>query len=231
VSIARPTVAALSIQVIATLAIAALTAACGGTPAPSSLSAPTTPQPARARPSSTAAPSPGMTTAFAPSGAPAGAASGSPSDDPGHRVLMDPGLLSILPSAIGGAKVALEPDSFGEAVKDASFAGSVDAAAFAVVIDGADLASGVVAHLRAGVFTEGFLRDWRDTYDTGACAQAGGVAARAETTLGGRAAWITTCSGGLRTYHAWVPERGVVVSLISVGERRFGEQLLAGIRP
>ena len=75
------------------------------------------------------------------------------------------------------------------------------------------------------------FRDWRDTYNEGACGQAGGVAGNAQADLGGRTVYIATCAGGLRVYHAYLPERGVIVSLLSVGERRFGEQLMGGLRP
>ena len=88
-----------------------------------------------------------------------------------------------------------------------------------------------MAHLRPDVYSDAFFRDWRDSYDEGACGQAGGVAGRAQITLGGRPVYITTCTGGLRVYHAYVPEREVVVSLFSLGGGRFGEQLLDGLRP
>jgi hypothetical protein len=145
---------------------------------------------------------------------------------------MDPSLLGILPESVGSAKVEIEPESFAEAVRDTSFVASVDAAAFAIVTEGEDLASGVVAHLRPDLYDEAFFRDWRDSYDEGACAQAGGVAARAEVGLADdRTMYVTTCVGGLRTYHAYVGEREVIVSLFSLGERRFGEQLVTGLRP
>jgi hypothetical protein len=87
----------------------------------------------------------------------------------------------------------------------------------------------VVAHLRPGVYSDAFFRDWRDSYDEGACGQAGGVAGNAEAELGGRTVHITSCAGGLLVYHAYLPERDVAVSVISVGEARFGEQLMAGV--
>ncbi len=144
---------------------------------------------------------------------------------------MDTGLLSLLPTVIGTARVESEPAAFDEAIGDASFAANVDSAAFAVVVDGEDLASGVVAHLRPGVYSDAFFRDWRDSYDEGACGQSGGVAAHAQAALGGRPVNITTCATGLRVYHAYVPDREVIVSLFSVGERRFGEKLLDGLHP
>ena len=157
---------------------------------------------------------------------------GPPSNGPGVDVVMDPALIEILPAAVGTAEVEIEPGSFSEAVGDPSFVANVDAAAFAIVTEADDLASGVVAHLRPDVFSEAFFRDWRDSYDEGACAQADGVAAHAQVGLDDdRTMYVTTCAGGLRVYHAYVPEREVVVSLFSLGERRFGEQLVRGLRP
>jgi hypothetical protein len=151
---------------------------------------------------------------------------------PGADVVMDPALLEVLPAAIGTARVEIEPESFGEAVKDSAFIANVDSAAFAIVTEGEDLASGVVAHLRPDVFSEGFFRDWRDSYDNGACAQSDGVARHAEAAIAdGRTMYVTTCAGGLRVYHAYVAEREVVISVFSLGSRGFGEQLVAGIRP
>ncbi|MEO5965691.1 MAG: hypothetical protein ABIR11_09525 [Candidatus Limnocylindrales bacterium] len=140
-------------------------------------------------------------------------------------------LLAILPPDIDGVPVTVEEASFAEAVKDPAFAANVASAAFAIVVSGEDLTSGVVAKLEPGVYGDGFFRDWRDSYDEGACAQAGGVAGNAQAELDGRTVYIASCGGGLRVYHAYVKERGIIVSLFSVGERRFGEQLMSDLRP
>ncbi len=149
---------------------------------------------------------------------------------PGQTTTEDPTLLAVLPPSVAGAAVSRESASFPEALHDASFVANVDRAVFAVVVDGNDLASGVVAHLRAGSWSDKFFEDWRASYDDGACAQSDGVVAHAETTLGGRTVYVTTCGGGLRVYHAWVASRGVVVSILSAGPRLFGDLLMAGIR-
>jgi hypothetical protein len=205
----------------AAVALAAIVAGCGSAvvPTPSVQPAIVTPAPSTQAAVVTPAPS----VALSP---------GLPPPSPGAAVVMDPTLLDILPEAIGDAKVGIEPGSFADAAGDPSFAASVDAAAFAIVVDGEDLASGVVAHLRPDVYSDGFFRDWRDSYDEGACAQADGVASRAEVGLDGdRTMYIATCTGGLRTYHVYVPEREVIISLFSLGEQRFGERLLTGLRP
>lgn len=205
---------------VAALLAAVVVAACGGsnvqTADPAAVATPT--------PSLSAVPSvPASPPASASSSAPAAASSGA--------VLRDPSLLGILPAAVDGVAVGEEPSSMSDALSDPDFVANVQAAVFATVVAPDDLASGVVARLRPGVYSDGFFRDWRDTYDKGACGQAGGVVGNAEAQLGGRTVFITSCAGGLLVYHAYVAERDVVVSLFSVGARRFGEQLMKGLRP
>jgi hypothetical protein len=163
----------------------------------------------------------------------------SASDSPSARrspaaspsAVWDETLLSILPTEVAGVPLKAEPDAFAAAAADPSFGEDVGSAAFATAFDAGDLASGVVAKLRPGRYSAAMFRDWRDTYDAGACGQAGGVGGHAQAQLGGRTVDITTCNGGLRVYHAWLPGRGVIVSLFSLGDRRLGEQVMAGLRP
>ena len=200
----------------AALLLVVVVAACGGP----------TEQAARPVASATATPSPSAQPSAAPS--PSSSASAAASSG---AVLRDPSLLGILPAAVDGVPVGEEPSSMADALSDPDFVANVQAAVFATVVAADDLASGVVARLRPGVYSDGFFRDWRDTYDKGACGQAGGVVGNAEAQLGGRTVFITSCAGGLLVYHAYVAERDVVVSLFSVGARRFGEQLMGGLRP
>lgn len=166
-----------------------------------------------------------------PSQAGPASASPSPSSSSGGRAVEDPALFAVLPAEVAGSPVTLEPLAFAEAMADPGFATNIEAAAFGIVVAGNDLASAVVARPVDGVFTDAWFRDWRDSYNLGACAQSGGVAGNAEAEIGGRTVHIGTCSGGLRTYHAWIEDRGLLVSAFSIGEGRFGEQLMAGLRP
>jgi hypothetical protein len=143
----------------------------------------------------------------------------------------DPTLIAVLPADLDGNQVMLESQAFLEAMADSGFAMNIEAAAFGVVVAGNDLASAVVAKPVDGVFSDAWFRDWRDSYNEGACAQSGGVARNAETDIDGRTVYIGTCSGGLRTYHTWLEDRGLLVSAFSIGEGRFGERLMAGLRP
>ena len=216
----RPRTTAVAAAVAAVLATLALVvAACG--PAPVGTTTPPV-----ASPVATPSPTPGST----PDRTDAPGSSATP-ESPGSGVTEDASLLAVIPADVDGVAVQQETLAFADAASDPSFVANVEAAAFFVAVDASDLASGVVARLRPGVFSDGFFRDWRDSYNEGACAQAGGVAGNAEAELGGRTAYITSCAGGLLAYHAYVDERGVIVSLISVGERRLGEQLVDGIRP
>ncbi len=175
---------------------------------------------------STAAPGSALASRTAPT---VGVTSPGQASAPG--VALDPTLLSILPPAIAGVPVTAEPSSFADATADPDFVASVEAAAFAIAVDGSDLVSGVVARLRPGVYSDAFFRDWRDSYNDGACSQAGGVVGTAEAELSGRTVYVTSCAGGLLVYHAYLPGRDVVVSLFSLGDRRFGEQLMNDLRP
>ena len=146
-------------------------------------------------------------------------------------VARDDALLSILPPDLDGNPVTPEDASFAEAATDPAFARNVGRAAFGIVVAAGDLASGVIAELVPGVYSDAFFRDWRDSYNEGACSQAGGVVGNAEAEMDGRTVYIASCSGGLRVYHAYLEERNVVVSLFSVGDGRFGERLMRDLRP
>jgi hypothetical protein len=213
------------------LAVAA--AACGtGTPAssvadvaaPSREAVPRTPMPSALvasphAPAASATPSPQASGPAASTVTVAGVA------------VEDPSLISVLPATVAGQPVVLEAQAFADAMTDSAFAANVQAAAFGVVVAGNDLASAMVARPVPGDWSETWYRDWRESYDEGACAQAGGVAGTAETQLGGRTVHIGTCAGGLRTYHAWLEDRGLLISAFGVGDGRYGELLMAGLRP
>ena len=179
-------------------------------------------------------------TATAPATAPAnptpgGSAGGSPgASAPASgeaAVTVDPTLLAILPATVAGLAVSPVPDPTG--LTDPALVASVDRIAQAFVVDPAsgDFAYVSIVVLRPGVFGDAFFRSWRDSFDEGACSQAGGVAGHAEAQIGGRTAYIGRCDGGVLTYHVRLEGRDAIVSVSSLGETHLGEQLLAGLNP
>jgi hypothetical protein len=140
--------------------------------------------------------------------------------------------LAILPSAVDGRPVVETPDAERSTAADPSLARAVAGLALGYIASdgGADWAVASVARLRPGTWSDAFWRDWRDTYDEGVCGTYGGVAGRASATIAGREVDIATC-GPLRTYHVHLAGQDVVVSVTTSGERRFGEQLMRGLRP
>lgn len=206
--------AAVALAVLSAL----LVAACGGVEAPSS-----TP-PATAVGS---APTPTIEppTSFGPPPSP------TPPDDV-TPLALDATLLAWLPESVEGVAVVEDVDEAAVALNDPALpriASAVDAGV-AVDAGSGNLVYGWVVRLRPGVFNSADFRQWRDAYDDGACAQAGGVVGRAEADIGGRTAYVTSCVTGLHTYHVWLEDQDILISASSIGEGRFGEKLLEGLR-
>jgi hypothetical protein len=196
------------------LAILVAAISCAGCAAP----APTNGQPNAATPRTS--PSPRST----PSGGTATAAT--------LDVSIDPALLGILPDSVDGMKLGEARDAEAEAVGQSGLSEVATslAATFAATPETGDFVYAVVVALRPGAMTEAKYRDWRDTFDEGACSQAGGVTGSAETELNGHKTFIGTCAGGLHTYHVWIPGAQRLVSISALGNRRLGEQLLRNLR-
>jgi hypothetical protein len=144
---------------------------------------------------------------------------------------LDPALLAILPASVEGIPVQEDADEAGSALSDPALPRIATAVDGAVAFDGgANLVYAWVVRLRPGVFTDPDFRQWRDAYDEGACAGAGGVVGRAEAQIGGRTAYVTSCAAGLHTYHVWLKEQDTLISASSIGDAHFGEKLLEGLR-
>ena len=160
-----------------------------------------------------------------PSEAACGAGEASP------PAVVDRALLEILPAEVDGIPVAPSPDGEAAGQSDPCLAQIGDAFASAFAADPENFVFVAVVSLRPGALGDVVFRDWRDSFDEGACSQADGVAGHAETEIGGRTVYIGTCVGDLRTYHVWLEEQEVLVSASAVGERRLGERLVENLRP
>lgn len=176
-------------------------------------------------------PTPGGSASASAGGSAGGSAGASAPASGEPAVTVDPTLLAILPATVAGLAVSPVPDPTG--LTDPALVASVDRIAQAFVVDSAsgDFAYASIVALRPGVFGDAFFRSWRDSFDEGACSQAGGVVGHAEAQIGGRTAYIGRCDGGVLTYHVRLDGRDAIVSVSSLGETHLGEQLLAGLSP
>jgi hypothetical protein len=133
---------------------------------------------------------------------------------------------------VGGATLRESPETEGPSAADRRLAATVDrlVTAFASSPDGSDFALAYVVALKPGAFSDQFFADWRDTFNQGACSQAGGVTGSAESEIGGRAVFVGRCAGGLLTYHAYLPGANFIVSISALGPKRFGDMLMRSLR-
>ena len=149
-------------------------------------------------------------------------------------IAIDPSLLAVLPREVDGLPVQADPSTALEVSTDADLARSASAIAVALAVapgasDATDLAVVSVVKLRPGVFNDAFYRNWRDTYDAGACAVAGGVQGHADAAIGGHDTNIGTCAGGVHTYHVHLVSADILVSITAIGQRRLGELMVSGL--
>jgi hypothetical protein len=152
--------------------------------------------------------------------------------DDAAPVTIDPTLLEILPEKIGTIPVQEDGDTAALALSDPALdriATGIDSAV-AVDAGNGDLVVANIVRLRPGAFGAEIYRQWRDSFDEGACAASGGVVGHAEAQIADRQTYVTSCVGSMHTYHLWLEDEGVLISASSIGDDRFGEQLLQGLR-
>jgi len=160
----------------------------------------------------------------APSSSPSGAGSGGP------FVAIDRELLQALPASVAGIPLVEDAQTESHDAADPTHAVDLAALAVALVVDthSNDLAIATVVRPKPGIFSDAYYRSWRDTFDAGACSQAG------ETTIGGHDTFIARCAGGLLTYHVHlgggIGDDDRIVSISSIGAADFGRLIVEGLR-
>jgi hypothetical protein len=145
---------------------------------------------------------------------------------------VDPTLLDYLPETVGDASMEEDADEAALAAADPALARVATAVAVGVALDesSGDLVTAHVVRLREGAFDDATYRDWRDTFDAGACAAGGGVHGRAETPIDDRTVYVTTCVAQVRIYHVWIAEQDLLISAAAFGSGGYGELLMDGLR-
>ena len=162
-----------------------------------------------------------------------GSSSAAPPPPSGTRARIDPSVLSILPATVGDLPVREFLEAEQQAAGDPNLGQNVVRFATAFVGDakGANWAYVAVVDLRPGAGTDAFFRDWRDSFDTSACEQAGGVAGHSTIEIAGRSVERTNCGSGVRTYHVLVGGTSLLVSVSDFGDGQFGQLVLGALKP
>ena len=208
------------------VALVALIAACGAPTAPTSPSGavdvPATSGPVTSSPSPASGP---VTSATLPPPA--------TSAPPPATIVVDPTLLALLPAEVDGVTFEPAPEAAAKMTADADLGISASAIAVGIVATGSatgdDFASVSVVRLRPGVYSEAFVEAWRQSYDAAACALADGVASHRRQVIGAHTVEVTLCTGGARTLHVHLAG-DILISITTVGDRGYGDLVLAGLR-
>jgi hypothetical protein len=165
----------------------------------------------------------------------------SPTDEPATSpaaggILVDPSLLDLLPTTVSGVPLTPDAETAADLAADRALAETVEAIALAAAFGPpstdaiGDYAVVTVARLHPGVFDDSFFRGWRDSFDEAVCAQAGGVdSGSSELDIEGHQTYRRGCVGGVVTYHTYLADRNVIVSLQGIGPAELGRRVVEGL--
>jgi hypothetical protein len=161
-------------------------------------------------------------------------ADGSPADlspGPTGPIAIDRGLLAALPRTVSGLALVEDSDADDALLADDIAPRVASAGVGAVVADTQtnDLATAFVLRLLPTGFTDQVFANWRDAFDAAACQDESQVVGQAEADVAGNHVYIGTCATGLRTYHAWLKDKGILISMYETGDKRLGLAILGNL--
>jgi hypothetical protein len=209
--------------VVAVLAAVAL-AACGSTGASPAGSAPLeTPV------TSAAGAAPGTSPAVAD--APPTGLDASPIASPAPPVAIDDSLADLLPASVDGVPVERSAETESAALTSPTLGADADgfAAVQVATADLADLAVASIVRLKGSTDADAFYAHWRPAFDEAVCAPAGGISTTEVRSIAGRTVDTTLCVEGARVYHVRLEDGRILLSVLDVGTKGFGQGLLEGL--
>ena len=143
---------------------------------------------------------------------------------------IDPSLLRNIPSSVGGNPLLEDVEFELLTLDDPHYASPFDGYYIAHLnsISDPNWLEVSIASPREGAQTDDFYASWRDSWFKTACSQADGIDT---TTLESINDWqvdVATCNGGVMAYTLRL-DNGILVSIMDLGPRRLGRQLIKGI--
>lgn len=143
---------------------------------------------------------------------------------------IDPSLMSNIPSIVGGNP--LEEDVLVEnaAMDDSQYAAAFSGyyAAHIGMIADLNFVQVTIAALKADAQTEDFYKAWRDDWFKATCSQADGIGSTGLEKINDWQVDMATCKGGVDAYVLSL-DNGILISVVDLGPRRLGKQLIQGI--
>jgi hypothetical protein len=145
----------------------------------------------------------------------------------GTAVPIDQSLLALLPPTVDGLALQYSAEATEPVLRDAHVQSVATSLVYGVAGRATtDLLVVAVVRLRSGVFGDSFFQDWRSSYDTAACAAAGGVVGDTQATIKNRQVFVGRCAAGANTYHLFLATQNVIVSATSIGPAHLGQTLV-----
>src|SRR5205085_3126689 len=97
--------------------------------------------------------------------------------------VIDPALLAVLPTTVGGMPVHEFPEAEQQAIGDPDLGRNVSRVATAFVGDqaGTNWAYTAIVDVRPTARSDAFYRSWQESFDASACERAGGVTGHTST--------------------------------------------------
>ncbi len=147
-----------------------------------------------------------------------------------YGVRVDPNLSASLPSYVGGNPLVEDPISETLDLDIKSYGEALDSIYVAQVGQVTDLnwVQATLALVKGSAVSPEFYTSWRDQWFKGTCAQADGIASTTQESIDGWSVDIATCAGGPRGYTVILND-GLVLSIVDLGPRQLGRQLIQAL--
>jgi hypothetical protein len=148
-----------------------------------------------------------------------------------YGLRIDPNLLSNIPAVVGGNPLVETPDAEMAALNDPNYATAFSGYYVASIgtLSSLNWIEVSVGALKDDAQSQGFYTSWRDGWFKNACSQADGVASTGQESINDWQVDVATCNGGVDAYTLSL-DNGVLVSIMDLGPRRLGRELIQAIK-
>jgi hypothetical protein len=147
-----------------------------------------------------------------------------------YGLRIDPSLMSNIPSIVGGNPLIEDVLVESAALDDSQYASSFSSFYVAHIgtITDLNFVQVSIAALEPDAQSEDFYTAWRDDWFKATCSQADGIGSTGVQSINDWQVDVATCTGGVDAYVLSL-DNGLLVSIVDLGPRRLGKQLIQGI--